>query len=232
VKQLAPTHRVHVLQVKGFAGEPAGANAEGPVLAPLIEEVAAYTEKLDKPAIIGHSLGGLVGIEVAARKPDAVSRLMIVDALPFYALLFNPAATAEMVRPQAEMTRTQITAQSQAQFAQAQAATARMLVRSQASQPVVLDWSLKSDRTVLAQALYDDMLADARPLLPKIKARTTVLYAFDAGMGRPAAMVDGMYASAYAGLSGAQLKRIDGSFHFIMMDQPEAFAREVAAFLQ
>jgi pimeloyl-ACP methyl ester carboxylesterase len=80
--------------------------------------------------------------------------------------------------------------------------------------------------------MYEDMMEDARPLLPRIKASVTVLYAYDASMGQPASMVDNLYASAYADLSGAKLKRIDGGYHFIMLDQPEAFASEVDAFLK
>jgi pimeloyl-ACP methyl ester carboxylesterase len=108
----------------------------------------------------------------------------------------------------------------------------RSLVKSDANRPTVLDWSLKSDRRVLAQAMYDDALADARPHLPQISAKATVLYAYDPAMGRPAPFVDQMYASAYAGLTAANLTRMDGSFHFIMLDQPDAFAREVEDFLK
>lgn len=231
-KQLASTHRVHVLQVKGFAGEPAGPNAEGAFLQPLVEEVADYAAKLDHPAIIGHSLGGLTALEVAAKKPDAVGRVLIVDALPFYALLFAPTATPAMVKPQAEMMRTQSIAMSDDQFAAGQDRTMAMLVKTESERAAPKEWSLKSDRRVVANAMYEDMMEDARPLLPRIKAPVTVLYAYDASMGQPASMVDNLYASAYADLSGAKLKRIDGGYHFIMLDQPEAFASEVDAFLK
>lgn len=232
VKQLSATHRVHTLQVKGFAGEPAGPNADGPVLEPLVEEVAAYAAKLEKPAIIGHSLGGLMAIEIAAKHPASVDRIMVVDALPFYALLFAPTATVEMVKPQAEILRTQTVAMTDEQFAAGQDRTMAMLVKSEAARPAPTQWSLKSDRKVMATAMYEDMLTDTRPLLPQIKAKTTVVYAYDAQMGRPAEFADGMYAKAYEGLAGAKLKRIDGGFHFIMLDQPEAFAKEVDAFLK
>ncbi len=232
VKQLSARHRVHTLQVKGFAGEPAGPNADGPVLEPLVEEVAAYAAKLEKPAIIGHSLGGLMAIEIAAKHPASVDRIMVVDALPFYALLFAPTATVEMVKPQAEILRTQTVAMTDEQFAAGQDRTMAMLVKSEAARPAPTQWSLKSDRKVMATAMYEDMLTDTRPLLPQIKAKTTVVYAYDAQMGRPAEFADGMYAKAYEGLAGAKLKRIDGGFHFIMLDQPEAFAKEVDAFLK
>lgn len=232
VKQLSATHRVHTLQVKGFAGEPAGPNAEGQFLAPLVEEVAAYAETLGKPAIIGHSLGGLAAIEVAAKHPGSVGRVMIVDALPFYALLFAPTATAEMVKPQAEMMRTQMLGMTEEAFASGQDRTMSMLIKTEAARVEPKAWSVASDRKVVANAMYEDMIEDARPLLSQIAAPATVVYAYDEQMGQPAAIVDSMYSSAYAGLKGAKLKRVDGGFHFIMLDQPDAFAAEVAEFVK
>jgi pimeloyl-ACP methyl ester carboxylesterase len=61
--------------------------------------------KIEKPAIVGHSLGGLLALMIAAKAPDAVGKVMVVDALPFYALLFNPAATVEMTKPFAEQAK-------------------------------------------------------------------------------------------------------------------------------
>jgi len=232
VKQLSPAHRVHVVQVKGFAGEPAGPNAEGPVLAPLVDDVAAYAAKLEKPAIIGHSIGGLIALEVAAKQPAKIDRILVVDALSFYSLLFGPQATPAMAKPQAEMMRAQTIAMPDAQFAAGQDQTMAMMVKTESARAAPKDWSLKSDRKVIAQAMYDAMLEDARPLLPAIKAKTTVVYAYDPAMNRPASMVDGMYASAYVGLKDAKFVRIDGGFHFIQLDQPERFAKEVEMFLK
>ncbi|MEQ1781606.1 MAG: alpha/beta hydrolase [Hyphomonadaceae bacterium] len=231
VKQLSPTHRVHVIQVSGFAGAPAGANAEGEVIKPLAAEIAAYAAKLDHPAIIGHSIGGLMALEIAAAKPDSLSRVMVVDALPFYSLLYGPTATAEAALPFAEQARTQILAMPDDKFAAAQTQTMAMMSNTEATRPTLVDWSVRSDRHVMAQAMYDAMIDDARPLLPAIKAPVTVLYAWDATMGQPQELADDTFQGAYAGLPTAKLTRIDGSFHFIMLDQPAAFAAAVTAFL-
>ncbi|RYG29675.1 MAG: alpha/beta hydrolase [Burkholderiales bacterium] len=118
------------------------------------------------------------------------------------------------------------------QFVAGQDRTMAMLVKSDAARPTAKQWSLASDRKVMATAMYEDMITDTRPLLPQIKAKTTVVYAYDAQMGRPTEFLDGMYAKAYEGLAGAKMKRIDGGFHFIMLDQPAAFAKEVDAFLK
>ena len=54
-ERLKKTHRVHLVQVRGF-GEPAGPNATGPVLQPLVDDLAAYVRanRLTRPAIVGH----------------------------------------------------------------------------------------------------------------------------------------------------------------------------------
>ncbi len=236
VKQLTPTHRVHVLQVKGFAGEPAGADASGPVLAPLVEEVAAYAAKLKHPAIIGHSLGGLVALEVAAKAPASVDRIMVVDAAPFYGLLVGgPNATSEGMKAMTAPMRDQILSLDDASFAQAQDQQMRSLVKTETKRAAPLAWSIQSDRAVVVEVMIEDLAEDARPLLPQITAKTTVLYAWDASamaQAMPAARVDALFASFYAPLKGVKLKRIDETYHFIMLDQPQAFAEEVTAFLK
>src|ERR1700744_2847513 len=64
-------HRLHIVQVLGFAGTPAQGNANGPVLAPTVEAIHAYivSHHLKSPAVIGHSLGGLMGMMLAAEHP-------------------------------------------------------------------------------------------------------------------------------------------------------------------
>lgn len=232
VKQLAPTHRVHVIQVRGFAGEPAGANAQGDVITPLAAEIAAYAAKLDHPAIIGHSIGGLMALKIAAARPDAIGRILVVDALPFYSLLYGPTATVEAAKPFAEQARKQILSQPDAQFAAAQNQTMAMMAKTESIRPTLIDWSLRSDRRVMAQAMYDAMTDDARPLLSSIKAPVTVLYAWDESMGQPMELADGIFTGGYASLPTAKLKRIEGSYHFIMLDQPDVFAAETESFLK
>ena len=51
-------------------------------------------------------------------------------------------------------------------------------------------------------------------------------------MGASAAAIDKTYADAYAALPGVTLKRVDDARHFIMLDQPQAFASAVEAFLK
>ncbi len=234
VKQLSGRYRVHVVQVAGFAGAPVGGNAEGPVLEPLVEAVDGYIKSagLKSPAVIGHSMGGLTGLMLARRHPEDLSRLMIVDSLPFYAVLFSPAATVEGVKPQASAMRDSMTAMSAETFAAQQAMTMPRLVKSPDGQKAALDWSKTSSQSVVARALYDVLTTDMRGELAAVATQTTMLYPYDPAMGAPQAMVDQTYGGAYAALPKVRLERVDGAFHFIMVDQPAAFAGAVERFLK
>lgn len=87
-----PGYRYHLVQVKGFAGVPAEANVEGNVAAPVAAEIARYIRSagLSRPAVVGHSMGGTIGLILAAREPQSVGRLMVVDMLPFMGAMFGP----------------------------------------------------------------------------------------------------------------------------------------------
>ncbi len=229
---LAATHRLHLVQINGFAGQPVGAPA-GQVIDPVVEELAQYIEAYTtgEPAIIGHSMGGLTGLMLARRHPERVGRLMIVDSLPFFSAMFNPMATAEGVEPQARGMRDQIAALDDAAFAAQQNMGVGRLVKTEGRRAEVVGWSVASDRATFTQAMYEVMTTDMRGEVANVQTPITVVYAYDTPMG-PEAMIDGLYRGQYAPASNVSFVRIDGSYHFIMFDQPAAFQAAVADFLR
>ncbi|NWE54489.1 alpha/beta fold hydrolase, partial [Brevundimonas sp. P7753] len=100
-QRLAATHRVHLVQLAGFAGEP-WTHGDGAFVQPVVDEVARYAATLNRPAVIGHSMGGLTGLLVAQQHPEAVGRVMSVDSLPFFSALYGPTATVDSARPFAD----------------------------------------------------------------------------------------------------------------------------------
>jgi pimeloyl-ACP methyl ester carboxylesterase len=65
-----------------------------------------------------------------------------------------------------------------------------------------------------------------------IKMSVTILYPWDPSTGMPQAAVDALYRKGFAALPKKTLLRIENSFHFIMLDQPNVFAAQVDAFLK
>ncbi|MFV3288722.1 alpha/beta fold hydrolase [Pseudomonas sp. NY11955] len=230
---LREQHRLHLVQLSGFAGSPAVPAVDGRVAAPVAEAIADYirSQHLKAPAIIGHSLGGEVALMLGARHPERVGRLMVVDALPFYTLLIDPAANAETAAPQAAAFRDALLAAPAAQAQAMQRTAIDRLAKSAEARPALVEAALRSDRQTVADATYELMTTDLRSELGGIRAPVEVVYAYDPLYGIPAARVDATFTNAYAGTPGIRFKRIDGSFHFIMLDQPQAFAEAVADFL-
>src|SRR4029453_19051285 len=84
------------------------------------------TQGLEKPILVGHSLGGVLAMAVAADVPDPVGGVVIVDSLPFLPASMDPSATAESVRPRAEEMRTAMRMQTVEQRSQ----QSRMVLRN------------------------------------------------------------------------------------------------------
>lgn len=238
--RLASDYRFHLVQLNGFAGQPAGDNANtDPLLPAVVEDLHAYLSACRmRPIVIGHSLGGLLALQLAKRHREDVAKMVVVDANPFVGLMFGPQATLESVRPTAEAMRKSNLEQTPAQREATEARTAETLALSPEARKLIVEDGLSSDRAVFARAFYEDMQTDLRPELPGIKTRTLVLYAFDPTLTFPggpkptAEMVDAVTTGGYRGMPNVELVRVDASRHFIMFDQPETFHRLLQGFLR
>lgn len=230
--RLKATHRVHLVQLAGFAGQP-WTHGDGPFVEPVVEELARYIREagLQRPAVIGHSMGGFSALRLAQAHPDLVGRVMTVDSLPFYSAMFGPQVTPETARPFADQAAQMMLTPDDAAFRQMQVQTAAGLVRDPATRTAMVEWSMASDRHALAAAIRDVMISDARLGLAAMTTPVWALYASDADGGAPAAMADAVWSREYASLPGVHLQRVDASRHFIMADQPERFAELVDQFL-
>lgn len=231
--RLAGQYRLHLVSVRGFGDLAAQANADGAVLGPVAGEVLRYiTEsRLNRPAVIGHSMGGQIGLRLASDWPWAVDRLMTVDSSPFFAALISPQATINDVRPIAQVAYQAI------QFLGDDALQARgrdMGVELGGATDALfgtIGWQ-GGDRQMLAQSLYEVMTVDLRPRLAEITAPVTVVYGWSPDQNSPRGHTDGLFRGAYARLkTPATFERIEGAEHMVMIDQPARFLAAVGRFL-
>jgi len=231
VASLGGHYRVHRIQIAGFGGEPARGNAAGPVLAPVVEEIHAYiaANHLHHPMVAGHSVGGLMTLMLAQRHPEDVSRALIVDALPFFGMLFGPATTPASAEPQVAAMRDSIAAMTDDAWRAQQIAGATRLASTPEGQAELVRDSMASDRSVVARVLYEDAVTDMRPALPSIHTPLTVAYAVnpfatEASYGQ-------LMRTGYASAPSVRLIAVEPSYHFIMLDQPARFAAILSEFL-
>jgi pimeloyl-ACP methyl ester carboxylesterase len=223
----------HVVTLGGFAGAP---RFEGPFLETARDALITYirSARLEKPVLIGHSLGGVLALQIAIAAPDLAGPLVIMDALPFLGGAGSPEATAESARaamaPMCDMLRGQ--SQEQYEAFQKTSPFVRAMVTRPADVERVTAWGVASDRFAVADAMLDVNATDLRPGLAAIESPALVIgtwFGMKAFTTRTA--VDSTFRAQFAGLPGARFALADSARHFVMLDDPEWTWREVDAFL-
>jgi pimeloyl-ACP methyl ester carboxylesterase len=157
---------------------------------------------------------------------------VIVDTLPFYAVLMDPAATVESIKPQVEVIKTQMSAMPADQYAEMQPMIAAQMVKDPEGQKLVAANSGKSDRAVVLEGMVEDLQTDLRPDVANIKTPMLLLYPYDATVVPDVTKIDAVYQMAYKAKPNVTLVRIDDSRHFIMYDQPGKMDAAVEGFLR
>ena len=74
--------------------------------------------------------------------------------------------------------------------------------------------------------------ADFRPILTKISAPVTVLAAWSEGNPYSVEELSTLYESQYEKLANVEIDIVANSRHFIMLDQPDAFATALSRVLR
>ena len=234
VAALRQQREVHVVHLAGFAGKPAIA---GSLLAQVQQELMQYIkqQQLQKPVIIGHSLGGFLAFALASQAPDVIGPIVAVDGVPYLAPIFTRDANTQVAQIQAQAEQMkqfyqQVSAEQfqasirQGLFIQAQAG---------ANADKVLAMAMASDRQTVGQVMYELLTTDLRPQVQHIQQPVLLLGAGGAlpsAAMRPA--VEALYQQQIATVPNARLVFNWQSRHFMMLDSPEWTLNEINKFLQ
>jgi pimeloyl-ACP methyl ester carboxylesterase len=224
----------HVLTVAGFAGVP---RVPAPMLDRVRDGVADYIRKnkLEKPVIVGHSLGGFVALDLAVKYPDLPGKLLIVDAYPFMLGASSPEMTADEAKATATLIRGSMSRMDQAAYeAYVKAGTStRDMVTKDSDFQTLVAWGLASDRTAVADAMVELFSADLRNDLDKIKSPSLVLGAWAAyKQYTDHQHVEANLHRQYSRLAGVDIQVNDTSRHFIMWDDPSWMFAQFDRFLK
>jgi len=216
LERLSALGRVVVPSHPGF-----GASALPPAIATVDDLAYFYLDLIEQlglgdPVIVGASFGGWLAAEVAVRCPHAVGRLVLVDALGI-------KVGSREARDIADM------------HAVGDAELAALLYADPARHAP--DYAAMAEEEVVAMARDGESWAfyGWRPYMhnPKLRGRlhrigapTLVLW------GEGDRVVSPDYGRAYAAaIAGAQFETIPAAGHLSFVEQPDAFAARVAAFV-
>ncbi len=204
--------QAHVLTLSGFAGTQP---VKPPLVAKTRRELVRYirSNKLKDPIIVGHSLGGFIAYWLAATAPDAVGAIVVVDAGPRY---FADDEEARLLRNTwAQAGDDELPVQVRTVFS--------WMTNNPKHVAPFIDQIAKSDRQTIGDAIYELVKIDIMDKVPSITAPVLLVLA-DGGL-------QGRYRKQAAGIEGLEVVVVPNTKHFVMLDDPAAFAKTLSAFI-
>lgn len=222
VAELSKNYECHIFTFAGFGGV---TPIEKPWLPKIKEGIEAYIDEqqLENSIIIGHSLGGALGLWLASEEQNLFSKLIVVDALPSTGALMIPNFRSENMAYESPWNKQMLEMDASAFEAIATQMSAGMTLNSE-KQKQIKDWMLQSDRETYVYGYTDLLKLDLREDISKISIPVTVLAATHPyGLE----MAKNTYQTQYKNLENYEIEYADGAAHFVMYDKPEWFMEKV-----
>ena len=214
----------YTLTMPGFAGTPAQPN---PNFAGWEKGIADYIiqQKINKPIVVGHSMGGGLALAIAADYPDLLSKVVVVDAVPCLAAMNDSTFKSKKNDHSKRMIKI-FAGMSDDKFHQMQEKNIPALCADSSKVETIVGWSMKSDRATLAQIFCDFYNTDLRAKIATIKCPCLIL--LEKNFESEKAAVEAQYRNCKT----AQLKYATKGLHFIMYDDKVWYDQQMNTFIR
>jgi pimeloyl-ACP methyl ester carboxylesterase len=238
IRAFGGQHPVYVLTLPGFDGRPPAGPAPFAAARGALEQLLAQLGsggRPDKPVIVGHSLGGILGLAAAQDRPALLGGVVSIDGLP---VMPGSEDVAPAQRAQfAEGMRARVANQAPAAFAAQQQAYMRTIgVLDMGKADDLARLSARSDPASVGQYVADALMLDLRPGLNKIQAPVLVLapyFDLDAQQrGLLESTTLDYYRALMEGTPRLQVATVAPARHFAMIDEPKKVEDAIRAFLK
>lgn len=223
VDALKDSYQLHVLTLAGFAGVAPLTSQQWSqgYLATQQQAILAYIakNKLEKPIVIGHSLGGFLALSLAANHSEQIGGAVNVDGLPALGELFKQANAQSAEMP--------------AEAFNPMAFAKTMTSNSQWQQQIIADM-YRSDGMTSSRVMGELMQQDIRPQLSNIRVPVLTLGALLNGAPYSSPeQVQANYENQLKNAPDAYHKAAyaPDSRHFIMADAPDWLNQQLSLFL-
>ena len=226
VKNLKTKSECHLFSYAGFNGIDA---IEMPWYENVKKALFLYIEKKDLKSIriVGHSMGGNLAVDIAARFPKRVEKIIIVDALACMREVMMPGVAASNLQYESPYNKNMLEMNA-TQFKGMASNMAGFMTSKKEKVAVLTKWILEADRKTYVFGYTDLLKLDLRDKLSGIKTKTLIL-----GASFPdVTIAKANFVKQYANLLNKTIEMASNSKHFIMFDQPKWFYNQVNTFLE
>ena len=234
VARYSSTHKCYVFTLAGYAGVPP--LAQGLYLETYKNQLIAYINNnhLDHVILVGHSIGGFLSMWIASELKERLTKVIIVDALPFYAAAMNPSAKTGFNEDNAKQLLGYYDKLSDEQLKASQVKVAMGLCADSTKWDMIAGWGAKSDRKTMAYSMNEMMGNDLRQTIAAINVPVLVMAAFAPSPLYPqfsAEYVQQMYTQQYQQCKTCAVHVTPSAKHFIMYDAPSWYFNEIDTFI-
>lgn len=233
IDTLKSDYELHVVSIAGFGKTQPQKNNSVKRVA---EQLSAYivNHNLNRPAIVGHSLGGFMSYYMAIHHPKQVGKIISVDGLPYIAPIFtrNPSTKVVDMAPSAKRMQAQYAQMTPAQMAFVTQSSINIQATSQQSQEKVLKMTATSDPTTVGNFMYELMTTDLRDAIQTID-KPILLLGASGGFSQESEhqFAESLYRQQFEGNDNAKIVMNKNSRHFIMFDQPTWLIEQLTTFI-
>jgi pimeloyl-ACP methyl ester carboxylesterase len=235
IRRFAGSHRIYAITLPGFDGAP-------PINAPLFDTVSAdfwallQRQNIQKPTVIGHSIGGTLAILLGEQHPDRLRAVIAIDGLPTFP--GTESMSAAQRNATAARTSAAVASLSQNQFAVSQKQSLPYMVTAASDADAIARRAGLANPAATAQWMAEDVALDLRPALKNVTIPLIEIAPFDPTLDPfgPSHIPDATakrryYASFFAAAPRAEVRVIAPSRHFIMYDDAAALDEAIAQIL-
>lgn len=227
-------YEIHLVSFKGF-GNMESINSDH-ILGQAKDELIAYvkTNKLKQPIIIGHSMGGFLGLWASADEPDLFGKIVSVDGVPYFPVLQMPGLTPETAKPMIEGMKNSLVNMDKETALNNQKMIVSTMIATEEKRAKVVEMGISSNPKVVGQAYGEMFTTDIRPYMSKIKVPVLVFGAWAAykSFGATKESVINGYKNQLKDIEHLELLVADEAYHFVFYDEPEWFYSELDKFLK
>ena len=226
IENLNQTHENHIVSYSGFNGLQ---SIEMPWYQTIKEQLIDYIKKenLTDLTIIGHSMGGFLGIELAAALPDHISNLVLIESIPCMRELMMPGVPASNIQYESPYNK-QLLSMTDEAFLSMVKNQSQYMTYDTSKVDLLTQWAVETDRKTYVYGYTDLLKLDLRDQLPLVNAKTMIL---GASFPNPE-LVESNYVKQYEQLKSKEIYIASQSKHFIMFDQPEWMYDKINTFLE
>jgi pimeloyl-ACP methyl ester carboxylesterase len=243
VKTYAGSHAVYLVTLAGFDGVPAPPPDGSPLdLADASLLALIANEHLDRPILVGHSLGGFLALRFGEEHAALLRGVVAVD----YGPVFAPAAQAspEERETLAEDLAQKLATEPSSAYIESQNATVATMVTDPADAERIDALAARSDQKSVAAYTGDFLRGDLRPQLSQLTVPTLEVAAVPrlpqgfegrasakTPMPEREAAYKEFYTTLFPGAPNVTVVTVPNSKHYVMIDQPKALFDAITTFV-